>query len=184
MKLPEKKFDPETTLLSVAKAYLKDRAKQGASCPCCDQWVQLYEREIHGSMARVLIILHRHFLRENPMWIHVPSFLEDLSVQLGAAVRGGDWAKLRYWGLIEEKPKETKPAKRKDGSKRVGFYRVTEKGHAFAKGEIKVPRAALVYNERHLGFSADREVSIVDCLGKEFNYDELMSGKYVDAPQF
>ncbi len=47
--------------------------------------------------------------------------------------------------------------------------------------EIKVPRYALVYNDKHLGFVDDcKEVNIAECLGKEFAYDELISGKYID----
>jgi hypothetical protein len=156
------------------------KAKQGAICPCCRQKVQIYEREIHASMARVLIILHRHFLKETD-WLHVPSYLETLSRQLGAAIRGGDWAKLRYWALIEEKPK----TERKDGSKRVGFWKVTDKGHAFAKNELRIPKAVQLYNDKFLGFVSESvTVSILDCLGKEFSYEELMSGKYVDLVNF
>lgn len=169
-------FDPQKTTLADAQAWLMAHAEGGAMCPTCTQHVQVYHREIHASMARVLIILHRHF-EQNSDWLHVPGYLEDLSRQLGAAVRGGDWAKLRYWGLIEEKPK----AERKDGSKRAGFWKVTEKGHAFAKMQARVPKYVMIYNDRSLGFvKGCVEVTIADCLGKEFSYDDLMAGKYAD----
>lgn len=163
------KFDPKTTTLAVAQTILMDHAKAGAICPCCRQLVKLYHRPITGAMAYVLILLHRHFLKA-PGWLHVPKYLTDMS-KMGSAVRGGDWAKLRYWGLLEEKPED-----RKDESNRAGFYRMTEKGHQFAKGEIKVAKAVLLYNDRFLGF-APGEVSIQDCLGKEFSYVDLMEGR-------
>lgn len=166
------KFDPNTTTLAKAQEVLKDHAKEGAICPCCRQLVKLYERPITGAMAYVLILLHRHFSTPPiPGWVHVPSYLTDMS-KMGSAVRGGDWAKLRYWGLLEEKPED-----RKDGSNRAGFYRMTEKGHKFAKGEVKVPKAVMLYNDRFLGFVTPGEVSIQDCLGKEFDYADLMAGR-------
>jgi len=168
------KYDPNTTTIAVAQKMLQEKALKGAICPCCRQMVKMYEREITSTMAYTLIILHKHF-SDFKDWTHLPSFLSQMSV-LGSAVRGGDFAKLRYWGLLEEKPIEKLTDKRKDGSKRVGFYRMTEKGHQFAKGEVKIPKVALVYNGKHFGF-APGEVTIQECLGKEFNYDDLMAGK-------
>jgi hypothetical protein len=177
-KLFDPKFDPNTTTLAKAQQVLKDHALKGAICPCCRQEVRMYTREITSTMAYSLIILHRHF-STNKDWLHVPKFLSQMSA-IGSAVRGGDFAKLRYWGLLEAKQDaktEKKPQeKRKDGSKRVGFYRMTEKGHQFAKGEIKVPKAALIYNRKHHGF-APGEATIQECLGKEFNYADLMAGQ-------
>lgn len=170
-------FDVQKVTLAEAQKWLMAHAEQGALCPVCTQHVQLYHREIYASMARVLIILHRHFEKETE-WLHVPSYLQDLSRQLGAAIRGGDWVKLKHWKLIEPKPK----AERKDGSKRAGFWRVTEQGHAFAKNELKVPRYAMIYNERFLGYVPNSpQVGVLDCLGKEFDYNDLMTGKYVET---
>jgi hypothetical protein len=143
----------------------------GVYCPCCAQLVKIYEREITGSMAYVAILIHRHFLHNNGEgWLHVPEYLSNMSV-IGAAVRGGDWAKLRYWKVIEEKPEE----KRKDGSPRVGFYRITPTGISFVKGEIKVPRSILIYNDKFIRYGKGT-VSIHDCLGKKFDYAALMAG--------
>jgi hypothetical protein len=168
------KYDPNTTTLAVAQKMLQDYAMKGAICPCCRQEVKMYTREINATMAYTLVILHRHFSTDQN-WLHVPSYLSQMST-IGSAIRGGDFAKLRYWGLLEPKPAEKKTEKRKDGSKRVGFYRMTERGHQFVKGEIKIPRVALVYNGKHHGF-VPGEVTIQECLGKEFNYDDLMAGK-------
>lgn len=166
----DKKFDPQTATLADAQAFLKENAKKGAVCPCCRQKVQLVEREIQSTAARVLIILHHHFQKDSE-WLHVPSHLESIARQSGTVQKDSGWARLTYWGLIEEKPKDT--------GKRAGFYRITEKGNQFAKGEIKLPKYAMVYNDRFLGFTPScPEVSVTDCLGKEFSYEDLMAGKY------
>ena len=66
----------------------------GVYCPCCTQLVKLYSREITSSMAYVAILLHRYFSSPSAEpWLHVPEYLSNMSV-VGAAVRGGDWAKL------------------------------------------------------------------------------------------
>lgn len=143
----------------------------GVYCPCCSQLVKIYERDITGSMAYVAILIHRYFLHnQGEGWLHVPEYLSNMSV-IGAAVRGGDWVKLRYWKIIEEKPEE----KRKDGSNRAGFYRITPTGISFVKGEIKVPKSILIYNDKFIKYGKGT-VSIHDCLGKKFDYSALMAG--------
>lgn len=160
---------------------MKARAHNGVRCPCCAQEVKVVEKPIHAFMARTLIILHLHFLKDPATkWVHVNSHLDGIAITFGIALKGGEWPKLIYWGLIEEIPKTEKT----ESGKRVGYYRLTEKGVSFAKGEAKVPRAAIIYNDRFLGLTTDREVSIQDVLGKDLNYTELMAGKFSDAPQF
>jgi len=170
-----------------AKALMKDLQGKmqrlargtGVYCPCCSQLVKLYSREITSSMAYVAILLHRHFSDAHAdAWLHVPEYLSNMST-VGAAVRGGDWAKLRYWGIIEEKPPEKLLSKRADGSTRVGRYRMTPRGHSFCKGEIELPKSILIYNDKPLEFSKDK-ASIQDCLGKSFDYEALMAGKLSD----
>ena len=61
-------------------------------------------------------------------WLHVPSYIAEMVAdhpRRAAAVRG-DWAKLKFWGLIEEKPDV-----RDDGSPRVGYWRMTPLGRQF-----------------------------------------------------
>lgn len=130
----------------------------------------MYDRPITNSMAYVLILLHRVFQTQKD-WLHVPSYLTQMSA-MGSAARGGDWVKLRYWGLIEGKKGE-----RKDKSKRVGLYKITEEGHKFAKGEIKIPKYARIYNKKFLGFVVKETTSIQECLDTEFNYEDLMAGR-------
>jgi hypothetical protein len=158
-----------TVPLGELREYLKKHAREthGVLCPLCRQLVKVYEREITSTMAYTLILLHQHFLKK-PDWLHVPTFLTEKS-KVGSAVRGGDWAKLRYWGLIEEQV-----GKRADGSNRAGFYKMTEKGHQFARGDVKVPKSVYLYNDRVLGFDPVNLVGVQECLGKEFDYNVLM----------
>ncbi len=87
---------------------------------------------------------------------------------LSARTAGGDSAKLAYWRLIE-----TLEGEREDGSTRIGYHRITDKGVAFVEGRIRVPKHVFIYDGNHLGFS-DETLDIREALGHAFDYGELM----------
>jgi hypothetical protein len=165
-------FEKTDATLEEAKQWLRDRFERGAPCPCCTQFVKLYKRAFNSSMAYVLLIVYRHF-RSNPIeWLHVPSYIAKTASgnpRLAAAVRG-DWAKMKLWGLIEEKP-----GTREDGSPRVGYYRITEIGRRFARNETRIPSHVYIYNGEALGRLVTDDISIVDAISHEFDYNELMT---------
>lgn len=165
--MPGFDLDPNDTSLEEAKNWLRERFEDGAKCPCCNQFVKLYKRKLNSSMAHALILIYKFFENNQDEWLHVPSYLSRVSSS--ATVRGGDWSKLRYWGLIE-----AEKATRDDGSERVGTYRMTERGKEFILSQIRVPRHVYLYNQSPV-FRADEEtVSIREALGDKFNYAELM----------
>lgn len=127
------------TTLKEAKDFLRQSRGAGVDCPCCDQYVKLYKRPLTSEMANVLcelVILYN----ERRDWIPV----KDLST------RGGDYAKLLWWELIEfEKPKH--------GSARAsGGMKPTVLGLKFALRRAKVPAYVLLYNNRMLGYDGDQ----------------------------
>lgn len=158
------------TTLAQAIKWLEEHMDDGAECPCCGQLAKVYKRKLNSAMAFVLLLLHR---RKGDDWVHVPSYINEKvrNPAVAAAVRG-DWAKLVHWGLLS-----ALEAERPDGSKRVGYYKVTKRGHRFAHNQIEVPKHLWFYN----GGSTDRvdgkRVSIVEALGDKFNYSELMNAK-------
>lgn len=169
--------NPATTTLAEAKTWLRKRVRQGAACPCCRQFAMVYERTITGAMAVALIVIER-FFRGNTEgeWLHAPTYLTK-HCPVGVAIRGGDYAKLVHWGLLEERPAEV----RKDGSKRTGYYRITEKGSRFVYGHVTVPMHVAIYNQRPIpSRRPEKFISIHDVLAKgkfaRFSYDELMYG--------
>jgi len=115
-------------------------------------------------MAKWLIKLARAAVLSPEGWVHTTEI----------ASKGGDYAKLKFWGLIEQKPHEDDPSK-----KDSGFWKPTSKGVEFVQARCNVPRVALVYNGKLIKFENDNEtVSIIDCLGKKFDYRELMGTDY------
>lgn len=164
------RFEKKDASLEEAKAWLRERFEDGAQCPCCDQRVQLYKRPLTSSMMYVLVELHRYFSGSHAEpWVHVGRYMSEKNVP--EAIRGGDFAKMRFWGLIEEKPEI-----RDDGSPRAGYYRITDLGKRFVRGEVRVPAYVFLYNEKPVKREVTETVSIQEALGKKFNYRELMNG--------
>jgi len=151
-----------------ARARLLAHLVEGTTCPCCGQFVKRYRRALNSAMARALVLLYRH-LKANPglEWVHTQSFL------IAQQAYTGDFAKLRYWGLVEPQV-----GVRDDGSARVGLYRVTPLGEAFVRGTAHVMKYVYLYNDEVLARPKDdnEQISIHAALGERFNYTALMEG--------
>lgn len=142
-----------------AKQELRDNWENGVNCECCGQFVKLYRRKLSSSMARTLINMYNAKADFN--WVHRNSF---------KAV-SNDYSYLRYWGLIQEKKLEYNSEK-----KNSGYWGITNKGREFVKGNSRVPSHIRLFNQKFYGFEG-KEVTITDCLGSKFNYDELLNTK-------
>jgi hypothetical protein len=104
---------------------------------------------ISASMARTLIRIYRASPRE--------------AFQCRAVLardQNGDYAKLRYWGLLKKAGK-------------AGWWRLTALGRAFARGEAEVPATALTYNRRLFDLVGD-PVSIRDCFADVSDYETMV----------
>lgn len=145
--------------LSAAQEWLRDRVDDGETCPCCTQFAKVYRRKLTAPVAQVLIAMYRH---AGTGWVHLP--------ELGLS--RGDEAKARYWKLIEQ-PAD---AEREDGSKRVGYWRLTPLGVEFVHNRARVAKYARIYDGRCLALDDTETVSIVDVLGAKFDYRQLMEG--------
>lgn len=94
---------------------------------------------------------------------HVSTIIKGIS-----PTGSGDFAKLRYWGFIEEMPND-------NNSKRTsGYWRITEAGKEIVQNpNINFRKYALVYNGEVLKFEGVS--NIFEALGEKFNYHELMN---------
>jgi hypothetical protein len=140
------RFDPKTFKLPIhaeigdkmeigeARRILESGILKGTTCPVCHQTCKVYYRQIYETNAKWLIEFNGLSKTRSDEWIHV-SDVQGLP--------NGDYAKLRYWGLIEPNPK----AKR--GS---GLFRIRPWGRLYAEGGATIPLYAVVHNNRLLGF--------------------------------
>lgn len=164
------------TSLAEAQEKLKSHVRgPGVICPCCHQLVRMVEKELSSTMAYVLILMYRHFQTASD-WLDMSQYLENM-VALGSEVKGGDWSKLKYWKLIEERPPEKKSVLNpKPPVKTQGMYKLTDLGTRFVLGSIKVPRSLWIYNG-HVIEANKKSVSIQECLKGVYQYENLMAGK-------
>ena len=153
--------------LREAKDWLRKRLSQGERCPCCTQFCRVYRRCLYSTQGAALLFLYRNF--DHTQFVHKSELLAKAkSSWLAGFIGGGDFSKLSYWGLIEEKEKD--PAK---DARTSGFWRITDRGKAFALGKICLPKYVFIYDGRLLKLSPET-VDIHQCLGKRFSYHELM----------
>ena len=161
--------EPGGLTLAEARQAVHAVADEGSACPCCDQLVKRYRRPLNAIMARGLLWLVGAAGPEL-QWIHVnavaPKWLTN---------KGGSLATLQHWGLIEQQPKEDRPAGERSTKRTSGFWRPTPKGVAFAKDEARVPSHVVLYDNQVEGWS-DHEIGIRDALGEAFDYAALMRG--------
>lgn len=145
-----------------ARRWVYDRLEDGVHCPCCDQYAKLYPRPLPSATARVMIEIFRR--NEGRWFIDLPPVLDTMK---GTAHQGGYGTLAHHWGLLEAMPGE-----RDDGSNRVGWWRLSDTGRAFVRGEVTVPKRALIYNNRCIGFRGE-PITISDALREPFNYRDL-----------
>lgn len=123
-------------------------------CPCCGRFNKIYERRLHTTICRQLIILYRAGAADH--YVH--------SKKAG----GPDFTIAKFWGLIQSKPNDSNR-----GKKDSGFWALTKLGVEFVQNLAAVPTYAFLYNDQVLKFSEEMS-DIEECLGRKFNYSELM----------
>lgn len=147
----------------------------GTECGVCGQRTQLYRRTISAAMAAWGVKL---------VWLaRVPgSVMPGLDLGYGEGIgsfqwvsidaiptRGGDYAKLALWGLIEKRDPE-------DG-RNSGYFKPTPAGVDFFLGKSPAPRHAFIYNQKVIALS-EEQITIHEALGVKFDYDALMRGEW------
>ena len=137
-----------------------NNADDGYPCPCCHRLIKRYRRSLNSNMALTLIHLYKSGIKD---WVHVEKFLAENN-----RPRSGDFHKLVLWGLLDKMVQD-----REDGSPRNGYYKLNGKAIMFVENKLSVPRIAVILNGNFEGFEG-ANVTIKDCLGYKFNYQDLM----------
>lgn len=149
--------------LEEAKRVVADGREAGVSCPCCEQDCKVYPRKLNSAMAEWLVWLvgeYEHAVEnDEALWIDIRRF----------PVRGGDYAKLIHWQLVEQRPKDPSDTVRRTS----GHWRPTPRGIDFAYARTRVPSHALLFNNTFEGF-VETTTDIREAFGKRFSFVELM----------
>jgi len=166
------KIDGFSNLMDARKYVENVRAQpEGGFCPCCSQHVKNYRYSISRSMALALIALYHLNLRNNDTYISKENLFKNVISK--SAFGGGSFASMTRWGLIESKVKDPKDETK---GRTSGFWRVTERGKAFVRNELLVPKYVHSYNNEVFRYDDSEMVSILDALnGEVFDYQKMMS---------
>jgi hypothetical protein len=154
----------KSNTIAEAKHFLRANFEKGVDCPCCGQFVKLYKRKLNSGMAITILRIYNESIDDFGKWIPVKEFL-----RINKYKNSHDWTLLKHWGLLEEKE-----IVKDSEDNNSGFWKITPKGRQFVMNEINVPNKVHIYNNKVLGFSDD-QTNIIDSLGKNFNYTELMN---------
>lgn len=160
----------ETTLKEAQEVVRLAMVQKGKipRCPCCGQPAKRYRRLLNSNMAEALVrIKQAHDRNPEVEWIDVPHLLKNTPRRWSNGEWGGDYAKLRYWGLLEQAT-----GLRADGSSRNGLWKITALGRQFASGDVRVPSHAFDFNGECLGLDNDMQINIRGV--HNFNYEELI----------
>jgi hypothetical protein len=117
-----------------AYTHLPASLEAGVSCPACEQECKWYYRYPTGEMVRAL-----KRLIDRVGYGESAPFLHRRKNKITPGKTDGDWAKLAYFGLIEE-------------GEEKGYWRATERGYAFIYGGLRLPENAVVFDDHILHF--------------------------------
>lgn len=138
--------------------------KKGHRCESCERLLKIYNRRLTASvsagMIRLFVLMKNH---PGSKYHHVRN--------LGVSKNGGEFAQARWWGFLEEAPKD----KEKD-TRTSGMWTLTPYGIQFLTLKVQVPTHAVTkWNSDHIGFAGE----LIDArraveYRNKFSYAELM----------
>lgn len=138
------------------------------TCPLCERHAKIYKRKLSSNSVKFLTSLIVEYYRsEQATGKKGPVHYKDCN--FGSR----DYPALRWWGLAAT-------YKDQDDSKNwSGYWVPTEKGLAFARAEVTIPKYLYTYNGAVMDMVDEEDVSpalwITDIIGEKFNYAELMA---------
>jgi len=157
-----KRMNNRIAIVEAKVTTMREAKNKGCKCPVCGQFVKIYKRSINSTMSLQLLKAFKKY--DVGKSFHITDIIEG-----GDGGGGGDFSKLRYWGLIVELENDN-PKK-----KNSGRWIVTTNGELFIKGIIKLKKFALIYNGKFIDFDGDEVMDFKSTLGKNFDYQYLMN---------
>lgn len=152
-------------LQRLRKDYLKVLQGKGGVCPCCDRKGKYNAFLITRKNAQALVWMY--YNGDQDGWVNTANNApRDF-------MRAKTFTNMRYWGLIEPYPNDDKD---KRGS---GYWRITNTGVKYLKGEIALPQKAYIYNRTLMGYG-EKQIFFSDCFKEYFKLDEIQKYKFID----
>ena len=148
---------------------LHARLKDGKlhTCPVCDQKCKIYKYKIDSGMSYSLLWMVK---QTQGGWIDMPK--EATRTVLRCRKHG----RMAHWGVVEAKPSEADTTK-----KDSGLWRPTSTGIDFAMRRITLPKYVWLYHN-HVVQTSEEQTDIIEALGDNFDYSELMQATPMPTP--
>ena len=150
-------------LAKISKDYLKVLQGDGGNCPCCKRFGKYNGFTITHKNAQALVWIYRSGDKDG--WVNTAN---DAPREF---MRAKTFTNMRYWGLIEPYPNDSKEIK---GS---GYWRITQKGVDYISGKMRLPKKVFIYNRQLVGFG-EQQVYFKECFKEYFNLEEAMSSQF------
>lgn len=156
--------------IGTAKDFLRENADNGCYCPVCQQTVKFWPRSLNSTMALSLIAAVRLVRTSDNSIVSSRDIVRYMEAWYKAHI-DGDFAKLRFWGFIEEIENE-------DPSKRTsGLWLVQPLAKKFiADTSMRVLKTFFMYNQKLVAWDTETSTNIVEALGNHFDYSALLEG--------
>lgn len=161
--------------LSEIQDFLNENASKGCDCPACGQKVKLRERKFNSGQARFMIALFNLTVRkmkgkapsrDEKGWQFFP--LEEIRKEANLGSKGMDYALVRHWDLAVQGVNDN------EKKRNSGTWKLTVQGYMFVTGHMPIASHLHIFNNKVEGFGP-KKLSIMEALGKDFDYRELIA---------
>lgn len=137
------------------------------TCPCCQQYTKVYKRKLYSTPTIYLMALYK-LMQVEDRYYHLNEVMSSIK-NWKTYNLVSDVGKAELFGLVKRKGNDFMSDK-----KSTGYWKLTRTGIAFVRGEITIPKYAIVYNGEVYGYEGE-QVDVGQCLGDKFSYSELMA---------
>jgi len=131
-----------------AQEFISENIFDGVDCPCCEQLVKVQTQYFHKSLTEALFWIYFASSKVHTKHHHMNIHKTFAQLELSGL---SSYSKLEYWGLIKKHKSEK------------GYWKITEKGKSYLKGELKIKSKVLTYNGK-----------VVSTTGKAFLVSESL----------
>lgn len=163
-------FSPVSELSTVQEARAFVKSQDDTVCPVCTSRIKTYTRNLPRADLGALVSLYYLTTQQEKGTGQVCSEFFHIA-ELQGKSGGGDFAKFRFWGLIESKPNADDPSK-----KDSGLWRITPKGREFVENTRRLPKKVFVRLGEYQGVATTDEVNLEEANEEcYFDFQELMN---------
>lgn len=148
---------PDTATIAQARDFVHEHRIEGVRCPCCGEMRRIYRRRV----TRAQVLFLRDLVRESVRRHAGTSMgLVDVREIEGQHMRGGDYAKLKHWGLAFPDAKDP------------GWWHLSAKGLTFLRGSTRIPKHLWIDGNEVVRESPE-DVDVHDCYRERFVLPEI-----------